>query len=258
MMNKLTLLFFWLSIFHLQAQDSINVYLKRNPSYRPFTQVKYVMSDNFKNRLALDQKLKARFVIPHFIESFDLYQLKIADYVRADSPMLEVNLYVLSALISSHKIIIVDTNNDYDFSGESIFSFALDGKTESLPKEPYFEWEYSDGEVEKMTILFKVELTPDPITKEIDPNSFNLIYNEHRSGSFWLGSQKYNIKISPTPGHFFYDREFQMIIKQSGETFSVQENNIYHSSDTLKIDGQHFIVKQARLSGDALVMQKVN
>ncbi|UKJ06930.1 TlpA family protein disulfide reductase [Solitalea lacus] len=147
----------------------------------------------------------------------------------------------------SNKEVIVDANNNLDFSDDKVFTFNLKEKVNTLPRIEVSVDYFNGKEIQPTTVSMKMDPNETTYSQNEIERKANLvlIMDPYRSGTGIIGGKKYNFYVNNEYFGLYPLKNYYISVKPENE--DANENSFrFNSTDTLRFGHALYRVKQLK------------
>jgi len=216
----------------------------------------------------MNQMFYEQYQYGRYYENFEnpVFTKERFDNIKMDRSKLtdkdiKYKLYGISGFRNGKKVIVVDFNNNYDLSDEMVLEVDTSGINiddkwwDAYQQSPFFvaHYEVFDGkkviQKEKIVRIQPFVKLKNPYSKMLEDLKFTLLVYERFTGTFSLGSEKYNLSVDGmTENNGAHASVYIAPYGQSGGSEGNIGGSIKLGNKALKLDSLHWDVPQLFMS----------
>lgn len=229
---------------YLTKTDSLSKKLKGIPTYlKDFGVARFI----YPNQLKIEEDIKTTYK---------------NNTVKANSVMRELKYFNLMVVgyDQTDKVIIIDSDNNYDLSNDFVFRFPLSRKGDN--QEQYSTLNYQNfekGKSQWKSSNIRFQAFNSGIIKTV-PERYDMWITPLGTvckGSFKIGDQTYNLALNNTSDHF---EKIELLIKPNGLRLS--ENNqmstFLPKMDTFQLAQKNYYIKYVAPDCDTILIEETS
>lgn len=219
--------------------------------YKGIPQKKYVLQNvrrwtfNYNQHL-FEALVEGRITRENYLNSIKTSPLDTACVTNQKIKRNYASVFIgLDSL--NNKEVIVDANNNLDFSDDKVYTFNLKEKINTLPRVEISVDYFNGKEIQPTTVSMKMD--PNEITysqNEIDKKAnLTLMIDSYKGGTGIIGGKRYNFYVNNEYFGLYPLKNHVISLKLENE--EINENSYrYNPTDTLRFGHALYRVKQLK------------